>query len=393
MKVFYFIIKNFLSIAVLFIFILCGCHKVVKNSPSIEERYDLNRGKEGALKDIFESVELIPLEYQEQKSYPSTVNILSVQDSLFIVSDNKNLIHVFDKEGKYISSSADKQGEGPGEFSIMNSFTYNPSSQEIAILTPFKIMEYDKFFNFIKEYPVPSRIKSEKQSELLFNNIELISDDYILFTNSRDGESLRFMKFNKESHKTEDEIEYRDKIFGFGSFQNKNFYNIDSQSAIFIPTALSNEIFVYDSKENTLTPIISFTLGEKGLKPHDISSNKEITEIAQEYLRSEKEVVVRILPDIKNIIFMTKRGGNLKTFANYVVNRETGDIREIPIFKNTEMISPMFQDINSDYAYAIMEKEVLMESPILVLDKVEDLNSIEDESLVVLQYKFHSMLK
>lgn len=382
-------LKNFNDIIVLLgIFILMGCSKNVKNYASIEEIYDLTRNQEVELKDIFELVELIPLEYKEQESYPSDVSILSVQDSVFCVSDNKNIIHLFDKEGKFISSSAAKQGEGPGEFSIINDFTYDPSAHKIAILTPFKIMEYDKFFNFINEYPIPTRVKGKTQSELLFNKIDRISNNYILFTNTRDGQSLRFMKFNKESHETEDEIEYSDKIFGLGSFQNKNFYNIDDQSAIFIPTALSNEIFMYDSKENTLTPVISFTLGEKGLKPGDINHDKDIIQGAHEFLRSNKEAVIRILPNSENIIFITKSGDNLKTFANYVVSRDTRDIRKIPIFKNTEMISPMFQDIDTDYVYAIMEKEDLMESPNLLLDKEEDLNSIEDESLVVLQYKF-----
>lgn len=393
MKGVFYLLKNILSLSLLFLFILNGCKKNISNYPSIEERYDLNLSQEVRLKDIFESVELIPLEFRENENYPSTVSNLSVHDSLIFVSDNRDIVYVFSKDGDFISSSVDKQGAGPGEFSIINSFTYDPSSHKIAILTPFKIMEYDKFFNFINEYPIPSRIKNKKQSELIFNKIDWISSNYVLFTNTRDGQSLRFMKFNKKSHETEDEIEYSDKIFGLGSFQNKNFYNIDDQSAIFIPTALSNEIFVYDSNENTLTPVISFSLGEKGLKPHDINSNKDITKAAQEFLRSEKEAVVRILPNTKNIIFMTKRGDNLKTFTNYVVNRDTREIRKVPFFKNSEMISPMFQDIDSNYVYAIMEKENLIEYPILLMDKVGELSNIEDESLVVLKYKFKYMPK
>lgn len=383
--------KNLLSIIVLIIFILNGCNKNVKNSPSIDEWYELNKSKEVALKDIFESVELIPLEFREDRSYPSTISKLSVQDSLIFVADNKDIIYVFEKDGKFISSSEDKRGEGPGEFVIINSFTYDPTNHRIAILTPFKIMEYDESFNYIDEYPIPTLIKSrEEQSELLFNNIAFLSDDYILFTNSRDGRSSRFMKFNKETHKTQDEIEYRDKIFGFGSFQNKNFYNIDSRSSIFIPTALSNEIFVYDIKENTLTPIIGYTLGEKGISQEDFDPDKDFTQLAYEFLRNEKEAVVRVLPNNENIVFMTKRGTDPKTFANYVVNRETGDKRKIKMYKDGKMISPMFQDIDSDYVYAVMEKEKLIESPSLLLDKADDLNSIDAESIVVLQYKFNN---
>lgn len=392
MNGYYLVFFNLLSLSFLFLSILSGCNKNVSNPPLIEQHYDLYRSEEGGVKDIFESVELIPLQYKEQESYPSSVSKLLAQDSLILVADNKNLIHVFDKEGTFISSSAENRGEGPGEFSIINSFTYDPNTKRIAILTPFKIMEYDNFFNFINEYPIPSRIKSKNQSELLFNKIDRIADDYILFTNTRDGKSLRFMKFNKESFKTEDEIEYSDKIFGFGSFQNKNFFNIESQSAIFIPTALCNQIFFYDNKENTLTPIVSFSLGEKESKSDEFNSFKNINQAANDFLKSNKEVVVRVLPNNEYIIFMTKSGDNLKTFANYVVNRRTGDIRKILMFEDGKMISPMFQDIDSDYVYAIMEKENLIESPILLLDKVEDLNTIEDESLVVLKYKFKFLL-
>ena len=392
MNGYYLVFFNLLSLSFLFLSILSGCNKNVSNLPLIEQHYDLYRSEEGGLKDIFESVELIPLQYKEQESYPSSVSKFLAQDSLILVADNKNLIHVFDKEGTFISSSANIRGEGPGEVSIINSFTYDPNTKSIAILTPFKIMEYDNFFNFINEYPIPSRIKSKNQSELLFNKIDRISDNYILFTNTRDGKSLRFMKFNKESHETEDEIEYSDKIFGFGSFQNKNFFNIESQSAIFIPTALCNQIFLYDYKKNSLTPIVSFSLGEKESKPDEFNSFKNINQAANDFLKSNKEVVVRVLPNNEYIIFMTKSGDNLKTFANYVVNRRTGDIRKILMFEDGKMISPMFQDIDSDYVYAIMEKENLIEAPILLMDKVEDLNSIEDESLVVLKYKFKSLL-
>lgn len=373
---------------VIFITVLQGCNKSEVNYKKASEFYDLSKYQEASIEELFESVDLIPLEFKESESYPGSVYQLNLQDSLIFVLDNRDIIHVFGNDGKFKSSSADKRGEGPGEFPYFMGFTYNPFTKRIAVLSPFKILEYDTCFNFIEDYPVPSRIKSPNQSELIFNHIETVSPNYYhLFTNSRDDISARFLKFNIETGKLEDEVEYGDKIFGLGSFQNKNFYTLSDSLTLFIPTALTDDIFSYDSQKDTLYTAISYSLGKDGITATDFNLEGDKNREAEKVLTTDKEIVLRIIPNKDFIIFMTKRGDNLRSFANYFVNRKSGSIKKLPMFRNEARTSPMFYDIDSDFLYAIMEKESLLESPHLLLDSTGSLDSIENESLIVLRYK------
>ena len=92
------------------------------------------------------------------------------------------------------------------------------------------------------------------------------------------------------------------------------------------------------------------------------------------------------------MLTLVKFGNGLRKFYTVVTDRHTGDMKAVNFFDGNERTFPMIDCIDSAYAYAVAEKEVLMESPRLLLDKSADVDSIdeaiEDESLVLLKYKF-----
>ncbi|MDE5555458.1 MAG: 6-bladed beta-propeller, partial [Muribaculaceae bacterium] len=110
-----------------------------------------------SIEDVFSDVEIVPLLF-EGETYPSVANQVQVSDDYIFVGDNKKQIHVFDKDGHYVSCSSWVRGGGPGEYDMMMGFSWNPFSKSIQLLTPHKLMQYDVNFNPIGEIALPTKL-------------------------------------------------------------------------------------------------------------------------------------------------------------------------------------------------------------------------------------------
>lgn len=81
----------------------------------------------------------------------------------------------------------------------------------------------------------------------------------------------------------------------------------------------------------------------------------------------------------------------MKDMFTAIIDRQTKKVITIKLFSNDSYQFPFIEDIDEEYAYAIIEKEILETRPKLLMNHSANIDSvlktIEDESLVLLKYK------
>lgn len=103
--------------------------------------------------DLFQKIELIPLESNES-SLIGSINKVQITDTFVYVLDRiQNIILVFDNDGKF-NKKFSKIGKGPGEYvNLMDFHIYKDGS--IEILTNYKLILYDKNYNLVNQVELP----------------------------------------------------------------------------------------------------------------------------------------------------------------------------------------------------------------------------------------------
>lgn len=84
-------------------------------------------------------------------------------------------------------------------------------------------------------------------------------------------------------------------------------------------------------------------------------------------------------------------GNSIRSFFTVIFNRNTDESSEYMFYDGDERIFPTIMDATEDYAYSIIEKSFIEDNPSLLLNRKErmaELSSIDDESWVLLKYKF-----
>lgn len=94
------------------------------------------------------------------------------EEDFFIVGDIsiKPGIKIYDLNGN-VKGSINQYGEGPGEFTHINDFTYDPINKLIILSMVGKIIYYDLEGNFVKEF----------RTETLYYKLISLKDNQILF--------------------------------------------------------------------------------------------------------------------------------------------------------------------------------------------------------------------
>jgi len=384
--------NKFILIAIcpLFIF-FSNCKKNNNSEQEISEHYDLSKAPHGQLADIFSDVEVVPLEFAGE-DYPGEAHKFIVYDSLILITDYHTTVHLFTTDGKYISSSSEKQGEGPEEFPFSMGTTWNSLTNSVEIITPSKLISYDKYFNYIKESRLPTYIGKDNEPSFFFHYIYSLSDSVHLMRST--GDPYRLVVYNSNTEQLGDYISYNDDVITSYNFQLKKFFDINDSKTYYIPGAMTNRIYEFNADNLTIHPIVEFTTGPNGVTKQYISDlNMDEKELGFFILSCERNMLLNTLPNAHYFITMLKEGENhLRSFYYVFIDRNTGEMTRIDMYKNGHLNMPMFKDIDDEFAYAVTPKDELEEMPWLLLNNESKadsiLNSIDDESLVILKYKF-----
>lgn len=374
------------------VLMVTGCTE--KREVSVADiHYDLSTANKGYLSDVFSSVELIPLLF-DGDNYPSQASEFRVEDDYIFVTDPNDRIFVFEKEGHYISSSVEKMGEGPEEHIFPMGYSYNRYTGNIEILTISKMMCYDVQFDFVKSSDLPTHWADHRKNSCFFNNVcDLSASTHMLMPSGLSDNPYRLIFFDSEKVKTGKELSYADDMVNGGQMQNKFFFYMPDSTILCVPNALTHSIYSFSKDDLALKKIISFSVGGRELTQEYIDNLNMEGDKLGHYLNScDREVLLRILPAPNHIVTMLKHGNSLRDTYSVFTNRSTNEMISVNIYEDGKRISPVFGDITDGYAYAIADKEAIMQMPEILLDKKGTMdsimNDIEDETLILLKYRF-----
>lgn len=367
----------------------CGSKGTGVVVDAVTERYDLGERTEGSVRDVFSGVELIPLAF-EGDYYPSRVKQLVVAGKYALVCDNKNVVHVFGQDGRYVSSSSSKLGNGPGEYSTLLGFTWNPYSETVELLTPDEMMSYDVNFNHVSSSKLPTSIGDDG---VMYDRVfDLSATRHLLLPTGISKNPSRVLVYDSEEGAIEAEIPYGEDVVVETGMPATCFYRTGRGEVLFSPPSVTEHLYKVAADGGEMQKVVWLQPGRNCITKEDISRFGDDKSALNRYLiNCEKEIPLRVLPSDESIFVLAKSGNSMNDMESLHIDRRTGKIVSVPIKRGDTRTFPILEDVDADYAYAIMEKESLAVVPELAMtDSIgikEKLAEIEDESLVILKYK------
>ena len=380
--------KNFfvLMVAVVAVCAMAGCGRTKEVAPEGVEVYCTDDAKEtGDIRDVFSSVELIPLEFAGEH-YPQNVRRLKMTDSLILVFDMNNRLTVFGGDGKYISSSAEKLGQGPEEFAICLGYGWNPYSQEIEILGFSKIMFYDKDFNYVRSCPAPNIPGKQIITEIF----DLSPTRHVLLNNDADDPNIYL--FDSEKGEILDKNTYIEWTKGGSpSLIKDRFYRLPDGEIYCMPWRVNDKVLKLNPDSLTFENVVTIIAGKNSYSKDEFDEMCSSAESTHRLSRIAKERPRCIMFNSK--ILFQDIAIDASWFDSWclVADRQSGDVKKLSDFEDEKRIFPEINDIDEEYAYSVIRKEMLAEAPKLLLDKAEKMDSvleaIEEDTYVVLKYR------
>lgn len=376
-------LRKFFGVAVLAGLLACRGGEKVE-----EDVVSLTPVVSSSIEDVFSDVEIVPLLF-EGETYPSVVQQVQVSDEYIFVSDNKRLIHVFDKDGHYISCSSWARGAGPGEYDMMMGFSWNPFTQAIELLTTEKLLRYDVKFNFRGELALPTKVG---ENNLLFDQIYALSKDMNLLLPTGTSENPYCVYvLNSKAGEIVDKIDYSADVLVPITMQEQSLFSVGDDKVDFIAPAVTGKVFAWS--DYRLINDLTFSYGSDFISKSDISRYEgNDAEFGRYLMECDKDIPVRVMMTKERAITYVKHGQTLRDFYAIVTDLKGEDNHKVNLYDGSERQFPFANYADENGVYVIYDKESLMESPKLLLDKATNMDSIfaniDDEDLILLKYKF-----
>ncbi len=369
-------------LVVSFLLLMSACQKKVERQIG-ETCYNLGESSIGNLNDIFQDVEIIPLQF-EGEYYPPNAKQVVVSDSVILVSDNRNRIYVFNSDGTYVSSSNEHYGMGPEDISMVSGWTWNPYSKRIEILTSKALSIFSRNFSFETTIPLPG------SEGVIYDQIFDISEsEHFLVPTGMSPKSHGIFKFDSNTSSLKEIYSYEDNVIAPVSMQWQSFF-IDSNGGIlFSPPAVTYTIYNLESN-GKVTADISFIPGTDWLTKNKRSEYTSDRQFAEYLMTSSDYIPIRTLITGKYIFTLAKKGRKLSDMYYFVTNRLTKDTQAFELYNEGNYSFPMLSYACNEYIYAVMDKESIEATPQLLLGSEEACNNLaatDSETLVLLKYK------
>lgn len=218
-------------------------------------KIDLREMDSPSFFDYFSKIEIIPLETSDS----SLIKRLSIKDyhqgDYYILDEPQKKILIFDDKGKYLRE-INKRGNGPGEYSDLTDFSFNPFTKGLDLLNPMGgILRYDSLGqNFVEKISLPLTVSAIHEFTALDANT------YLFFCRSRDGNKMVVYDIRKKTIISE-MYDLPEFLF-FNTPYHHSFspFYIYNEQVHFVQ-AYNGDVFTIEN--NSLVPKYSWDFGEQ----------------------------------------------------------------------------------------------------------------------------------
>ena len=384
---------TFNHLCLMFILLLTvSCTNGKKEDEHVMEIYSLENCKIGSIYDIFSDVNLIPLKF-DGKFYPKSIERIFIDSDMVFAGDSKNNVYIFSEDGTPISSSLSKRGDGPGEHPFVMGYSWNPHSELIEIITPQLLMFYDRNFNYVKSSKLESKRGTKNQKCMMYQSIFDLSPELHLLSLSGSSERpFRFIIYDSSKEKNIGEISYEDDAWSFINMQSNNFFVMPDSTIICHPSGLLPYTYQFDPQDLSLNKIIKIESDSRCITLEEIENySDDDAKISHYLLDCDKSIPINTIVTQDRLFITIKTDNSIRGLYTVVFNRNDFDKKEYYLYNDGKMIFPKIGYATDKYAYSIVNKDILDNSPDLLLNMpnhISELNSISEEDWILLKYKY-----
>lgn len=345
-----------ISIIMMITLIANSCNK--SNRPDSIPIINLDEATDITVDSIMDKLEVIPLELGNNH-YPSGFNSMWRTNDKIILIDSRNVVFVYTSDGKYLSDSTNKIGNGAGEYSIATAISYNKHSDCIEVATPTQLLFYDFKFNLIKASLLPTRRPGNGTDGVFFGFIHDISNhEHLLIPESVMEDSRKIMVYDSESGTVIKNFEYDDYILADMTMQTNCFHDMPSGEIAFFPPGITNYSFLFNPGTQTLNKQHYLDYGEKGINKSDLGNHySNLEKLRLEVISSEKTIPLKTMLCGDNLVIVLKRGDTLKDFITFIWNVEIGKGYVLNAYFNEKISFPIIDYSDDSGLYSIVDSE------------------------------------
>ena len=231
--------------------VLSACSRQVEENKGVIS-VDIENAKPMNLADFVESIQLVPLETTDE-SLIKRIERMVIQDGKIYIQNDLQDVLVFDENGKFLLSTAQKRGQGPEDYFMMMSMDVTNDGL-ISIYEGFRIREYDMDLNLVNSYfpQLPDSIHSALEKR---KHIKL-DDDIYLF---RDNEYTSYYSASKDSVLSIKHEHYHPKSCAIVN----NLRLLEHEGEIyFSPSYICDTLYRVNTAEHRMEPVIAYHSGE-----------------------------------------------------------------------------------------------------------------------------------
>ena len=379
---------------------LSACKTEVQKAFEID--IDMLSAKEEKVYNLFDSLEVIPMEAHNDGFVKYALHLVSCDD-YYIFLNHLQTIFVFDKQGHFVSSSEVAKGKGHGELNGVFGCTYNKYSKLIEVLTPTAIKFYDPHFQFIKEALLPTSYPEGNTPASFFHYIyDLSETQHLLMSKGYFAQSGKVFFFDSEKGVVYGERSFLDDVLVPYSNQHNCFVKQGDKTLLF-PPYLTYSQYILDNNALTLTQSLHYNFGDKELKRSDLSDfptdSDEDRSNRNKFLRSTTDFMFPMQQMYCNgqMYLHIKLG---KNFPDWFYCHYDMATQELHRFKLTEdPLERFVPDFNADeqYIYFAVNEVSEVKACIQAFDANRTIvpknekDSVFMQNVTILKYKPHKM--
>jgi hypothetical protein len=357
-------------------------NRIIKDS-SAAIQIDLDRDDQISFNDVFEKIDIIPLETNEQSVFndPFSKFFVSKDRHYYILDNQSNSIFVFDEDGLF-KKTINKHGQGTEEYLDITDFSFNRFNNDLEILSAWgTLLVYDSTGEVY--------IKKFKTGEVIHDFNNLTEDIDVFFTGTRENNKMFF--FSRSQQKVIDECFSRpDFVYTETVFKHTNspFY-IYNDTVCFYDGA-NGDIFTINPKNRELKPRYQWDFGIHNFDISLLPNDKDKRYYMEFSNYGNNQYAFAFLLNAENDEYVITRFRFKRKHKTIIYNKRSKEYRIFHKFKEDFQCCPIF--MNNEYMYSIFTPDYLS---IIINEKGlnekgrEILNNIKpDDNSVVVRYKF-----
>ncbi len=328
----------------------------------------------------------------EGKAFLPDVSALDVYGDYMLIRDKRDVLYLFTRDGQCISKSKDKFGHGPGEYSIITAYTFNPYSNCIEIVTPKDLLFFDTDFKLKKKVPVPTKFSKNRNGIVFYGKMfDLDSHTHLLIPTSVSAEPHRICVFDSEREEILKTISYDEDVLADITMQSSCFYPYKNDSLLFYPPCVTNYVYTFNKETLSLDKTYFVDFGADGLKSSDISqyANNE-ARLKKYLLKCDKAMPAKVFYVNNRLVFLIKNGNSIRKWHTIVYDMNTSSMSKISNFDGNEMRFPIIYSCWGNSMFAAVEAGRISSLLNPFGDNVETSgldNGCDENDFVIIEYE------